>query len=71
MIAFSRRLWKKTAVTVSLTPDLDRRLDAIDRTLESTALEVERIGEGQRFVTQLLANRAVQETAKALPPDAR
>ena len=71
VIAFSRRLWKKTAVTVSLTPDLDRRLDAIDRTLESTALEVERIGEGQRFVTQLLANRAVQETAKALPPDAR
>ena len=70
-IAYARRLWKKAAVTVSMTPELDRRLDSIDRALETTALEVERIGEGQRFVTQLLANRAEQETAKAFPPEAR
>lgn len=71
VIAYARRLWRKSAVTVSMTPDLDRRLDSIDRALETTALEVERIGEGQRFVTQLLASRAVQETAEALPPEGR
>lgn len=69
VLAYARRLWKKAAVTVSMTPELDRRLDSIDRALETTALEVERIGEGQRFVTQLLANRAVQDTAKVIPPD--
>jgi hypothetical protein len=72
VLAYARRLWKKSAVTVSMTPELDRRLDSIDRALETTALEVERIGEGQRFVTQLLANRAMQETAaKTLPADQR
>jgi len=68
VIAYARRLWKKAAVTVSMTPELDRRLDSIDRAIETTALEVERIGEGQRFVTQLLASRAVQDAAQALPP---
>jgi hypothetical protein len=72
VLAYARRLWKKSAVTVSMTPELDRRLDSIDRALETTALEVERIGEGQRFVTQLLANRTMQETAaKTLPTDQR
>lgn len=70
VVAYARRLWKKAAVTVSMTPELDRRLDSIDRALETTALEVERIGEGQRFVTQLLANRAMQDAAQALPPSA-
>ena len=66
VIAYARRLWKKAAVTVSMTPELDRRLDAIDRTLEATALEVERIGEGQRFVTQMLAGRT-ERSGASLP----
>jgi hypothetical protein len=56
-IAYARRIWRKHAVTVSLTPEMTQRLDSIDRSVEATALEVERIGEGQRFVTQLLASR--------------
>ncbi|MBA3853642.1 MAG: hypothetical protein C0503_04450 [Gemmatimonas sp.] len=67
VVGYARRMWKKAAVTLSMTPELDRRLDAIDRSLEATALEVERIGEGQRFVTQLLAKRAMQDAAQALP----
>lgn len=66
VIAYARRLWKKSAVVLSMTPELDRRLDSIDRALETTALEVERIGEGQRFVTQLLAKRGDAQAA-ALP----
>lgn len=46
------------------TGDLDRRLDdvaerlnRIETSVDSTALEVERISEGQRFTTRLLAER--------------
>lgn len=63
-IAWARRIWRKHAVTIVLPPELTNRLDAIERSVETTAIEVERIGEGQRFVTQLMAKRA---DAAALP----
>jgi hypothetical protein len=58
VIAYARRLWRKSAVTLTMTPELTQRLDSIERAVEATAVEIERVGEGQRFVTQLLANRA-------------
>ncbi len=63
-IAWARRAWRKNAVTIVLPPELTNRLDAIERSVETTAIEVERIGEGQRFVTQLMAARS---DAGALP----
>lgn len=63
-IAWARRVWRKNAVTIVLPPELTNRLDAIERSVETTAIEVERIGEGQRFVTQLMAKRG---DAGALP----
>lgn len=65
-IAWARRIWKRHAVTIELTPEFSRRLDAIERGVEATAIEVERIGEGQRFVTQLLAQR--DEAARVALP---
>jgi septal ring factor EnvC (AmiA/AmiB activator) len=65
-IAWARRIWRKHAYVVSLTPEMTQRLDSIDRAVEATAIEVERIGEGQRFVTQLLASRA--DAARIAPP---
>lgn len=56
-LVWARRLWKKNAVTIQMPPELGQRLDSIERGIETTALEVERIGEGQRFVTQLMAQR--------------
>jgi hypothetical protein len=41
------------------------RLERIERAVESVAVEVERISEGQRFVTKVLADRG--ELSK-LPP---
>ena len=49
----------------ALTSDAADRFDRIERAVEAVALEVERISEGQRFVTRLMAERA--EPAK-LPP---
>lgn len=65
-----RRLWRKHSVVLSLTPELTQRLDSIDRAVEATAIEIERVGEGQRFVTQLLANRQAEAVAKLTKPDA-
>lgn len=38
--------------------DVSDRLERMEQGIEAVALEVERIGEGQRFVTQLMADRA-------------
>ena len=40
-------------------PALEARLDRIEHAVEAIAIEVERMGEGQRFVTRLLSERAV------------
>ena len=57
-IAYSRRIWRKSAkMTVTLPPDVATRMQAMEEAIESVAIEVERIGEGQRFVTQALAEQ--------------
>jgi hypothetical protein len=38
--------------------DVSDRLERMEQGIEAVALEVERIGEGQRFVTQLMGDRA-------------
>lgn len=38
--------------------ELGERLERIEHAIEAMAVEVERISEGQRFVTRLLADRA-------------
>lgn len=48
----------------------DERLARMEQAIESMAIEIERISEGQRFVTRLLAER--EKVAGALPDaDAR
>ncbi|MDQ6717905.1 MAG: hypothetical protein M3Z17_06115 [Gemmatimonadota bacterium] len=58
-IAFARRIWKRsTTVVQSLPADLMARIQRIEQTVESSGIEIERIGEGQRFVTKLLSEKA-------------
>lgn len=56
-IAWARRLWRRQTVIQAMPVELGDRLTTIERSVEAVAIEVERIGEGQRFVTQLLASR--------------
>lgn len=59
-IAFARRVWRKSARTeVRLPPEMSDRMESLERGMEAIAIEVERIGEGQRFVTQTLTQRGV------------
>ena len=70
-IALARRVWRRSAaVTVKASTELQERMNSIERAVDAVAVEVERIGEGQRFVTQILANpkqpsRALDERAVA------
>lgn len=52
---------------MTLPPELAERLERIERAVDVTALEVERIGEGQRFLTRALGERGVAEVQR---PDA-
>lgn len=52
----------------------DERLARVEQAVEAIAIEVERISEGQRFVTKLLSERAqleagrIQGTTPSAPP---
>ncbi len=55
-IAFARRIWRKSARIVTTIPaELSERLMRVEQTVESSAIEIERIGEGQRFMTRLFS----------------
>jgi hypothetical protein len=55
--AFARRIEGVRPAASLISADLSERLDRIERAVESVALEVERISEGQRFVTKLMTER--------------
>jgi hypothetical protein len=57
-IAYARRIWKRGSVAPAAIPkDLTDRMDAMGHAVESIAIEVERIGEGQRFITKVMGER--------------
>ncbi|MDP1891407.1 MAG: hypothetical protein Q8K55_11005 [Gemmatimonadaceae bacterium] len=64
--AWARRLESRSATALPLR-DVEDRLDRIERAVESIALEVERVSEGQRFVTKLLAEKATSQLPPAGP----
>jgi hypothetical protein len=53
-VAYSRRIWRRSAAAVASFPrEIGERLLRMEQAVEATAVEVERIGEGQRFLTRL------------------
>jgi len=64
VIAIARVIWKKTSEPSrprALESDqVMRRLEALQNTVEAMAIEVERISEGQRFVTKIMSEREKQ-----------
>jgi hypothetical protein len=61
----ARRIEGRGAARDAVPPDVTARLERIERAVESVAVEVERISEGQRFVTRVLADRG---EAPRIPP---
>jgi hypothetical protein len=63
-IALARRIWRRSATVITSFPkELSDRLLRLEHVAEATSLEVERIGEGQRFLTKLFTEG---EGARAL-----
>jgi len=71
--AYSRRMDAESK-NPRLPAEVTDRLERMEQALDSVALEVERISEGQRFTTKLLsegrsADDARQIKSSASPPD--
>ena len=58
-LAYARRIWRRSpTVVTSLPPEVGDRFTRLEQAMDSVAVEVERIGEGQRFVTRLFTEGA-------------
>lgn len=65
-VALARRIWRRGVVAVSALPgEVMDRLTRLDQAVDSIAVEVERIGEGQRFMTRLFADKGSPEALLA------
>lgn len=60
-IAYARRIWKRPQPQRALSAATEGRLERIEQAVEAIAVEVERVSEGQRFVTKLMSE------SKAVP----
>ena len=60
-LSISRLIWKRGSRTALQAPalreDSGERLERIEQGMDAIAIEVERVSEGQRFVTRLLSER--------------
>jgi hypothetical protein len=65
--AYARRVERGERTPQLPAGDVIARLERIEQAIEAMAIEVERISEGQRFTTALLAEKNAG-TTPALPP---
>ena len=64
VIVQARKLWMRDSTSAAqASPETDHRLERIEQAIDAMAVEVERIAEGQRFVTKLLADRGQERVA--------
>jgi hypothetical protein len=65
--AWSRWLARPQEPALGAVPEheyrLEERLASIEQAVQAVAIEVERLGEGQRFTTRLLAERMPEDAA--------
>lgn len=65
--AFARRIDKKP-ISTGLEPGLTAQLQRIENSVDSMAIEIERISEAQRYITRLQTERAEVPALSAKPP---
>ena len=60
-IGYARRLWKRASIAVAPVPrELMDRFARIEQAVDAIAIEVERQGEGQRFLTKLFSENGAR-----------
>jgi hypothetical protein len=65
------RRWDRQSSQPAMPQDTSERLERIEQAIEAMSIEVERIAEGQRFVTRLMADRSGERVALPLRGDDR
>jgi hypothetical protein len=70
-LAMARWIWRRSgrgpaASAVQLSPQVDQRLERLEQGVEAIAIEIERVTEGQRFVTKLLSEQATNASREKL-----
>ena len=66
-IAYARRIWRGRQAASAQTDTVAPRLDRLEQAVDAIAIEIERVAEGQRFVTKVLAERGAQAQAHVAP----
>ena len=59
----ARKLWRRDSAPIAPSYESDHRLERIEQAIDAMAVEVERIAEGQRYMTKLLADRGQERAA--------
>ena len=62
MRAFARRIERGTPIAAPIPAEVRDQLQQIAQSVDAIAIEVERISEGQRFTTKMLADRDRETT---------
>src|SRR5919206_1799073 len=65
--ALARRVDRESALP-KVPPEVMQRLERMEHAIDSIALEVERISEGQRFLNKLMAGRERERAALPSTP---
>jgi len=60
------RRWDRQSALPAQQPDTAARLERIEQAIDAMSIEVERIAEGQRFVTRLMTDRSPERVALPL-----
>ena len=71
-LSMSRMIWKRSsrmAMAPAAPAESGERLERIEQAVDAIAIEVERVSEGQRFVTRLLSERGGLALNAAQQPD--
>ena len=65
--AFARRIDKGTQAPPAIPREVRDQLQQISQSVDAIAIEVERISEGQRFTTKMLADKRPQDVTMMTP----
>lgn len=65
LLRFFLRRHERRAVTTQLSAEVQARLDAMERNIDTVAVELERVSEGQRFMNKLLEQRPLEHAQRS------
>jgi hypothetical protein len=67
-VGFARRMWRGVPAPAipHVINEIPSRLDRLEQAVDAIAIEVERISEGQRFMTKMMAERSAPSESKPM-----